>query len=131
MRISDWSSDVCSSDRDILFDIDWQGAQQLYQQAGGDVVRVFILPPSLRELERRLRSRATDSDVVIAARMERAAAEIGHWDGYDYVLINKDIESCFEQVKTLLAAERLRSSSADERRGGKGCVRTGGYGWGT
>lgn len=96
--------------QDILFDIDWQGAQQLYQQAGGDVVRVFILPPSLRELERRLRSRATDSDEVIAARMERAAAEIGHWDGYDYVLINKDIESCFEQVKTILAAERLRRS---------------------
>src|SRR3546814_13725870 len=72
--------------------------------------RVFILPPSLRELERRLRSSATDSDEVIAARMERAAAEIGHWDGYDYVLINKDIESCFEQVKTILAADRLRRS---------------------
>src|SRR3546814_4206172 len=72
--------------------------------------RVFILPPSLRELERRLRARATDSDEVIAARMERAAAEIGHWDGYDYVLINKDIEACFEQVKTILAAERLRRS---------------------
>src|SRR3546814_17926033 len=94
----------------MLFDIDWQGAQQLYQQAGGDVVRVFILPPSLRELERRLRSRATDSDEVIAARMERAAAAIGHWDGYDYVLINKDIESCFEQVKKILDAERLRRS---------------------
>ena len=99
-----------ASGRDVLFDIDWQGAQQLFQQAGGDVVRVFILPPSMKELERRLRSRATDSDEVIAARMERAAAEIGHWDGYDYVLINHDLEGCFEQVKTILAAERLRRS---------------------
>ncbi|HKR16588.1 guanylate kinase [Rhizorhapis sp.] len=99
-----------ASGRDVLFDIDWQGAQQLFQQAGGDVVRVFILPPSMKELERRLRSRATDSDEVIAARMERAAAEIGHWDGYDYVLINHDLEACFEQVKTILAAERLRRS---------------------
>ena len=65
--------------RDVLFDIDWQGAQQLYQQAGGDVARVFIFPPSITELERRLRSRGTDSDDVIAARMERAAAEISHW----------------------------------------------------
>ncbi|MBK5263812.1 MAG: guanylate kinase [Alphaproteobacteria bacterium] len=96
--------------QDELFDIDWQGAQQLYQQAGGDVVRVFILPPSMKELERRLHSRATDSDDVIAARMERAAAEIGHWDGYDYVLINTDIEACFEQVQIILAAERLRRS---------------------
>ncbi|MCF8708057.1 guanylate kinase [Rhizorhapis sp. SPR117] len=96
--------------QDVLFDIDWQGAQQLYQQAGGDVVRVFILPPSMKELERRLHSRATDSDDVIAARMERAAAEIGHWDGYDYVLINKDVDACFEQVRDILAAERLRRS---------------------
>jgi guanylate kinase len=96
--------------RDVLFDIDWQGAQQLYQQAGGDVVRVFILPPSIAELEQRLRKRATDSDDVIAARMERAAAEIGHWDGYDYVLVNDDIERCFAQVKLVLEAERLRRS---------------------
>jgi guanylate kinase len=96
--------------RDVLFDIDWQGAQQLYQQAGGDVVRVFILPPSMAELEHRLRSRATDSDAVIAARMDRAAAEIGHWDGYDYVLINDDVERCFAQVQTVLAAERLKRS---------------------
>jgi guanylate kinase len=96
--------------RDVLFDIDWQGAQQLFQQEGGDVVRVFILPPSMAELERRLRSRATDSDAVIAARMERAAAEIGHWDGYDYVLVNDDVERCFLQVQTILDAERLRRS---------------------
>lgn len=101
---------LLAAGKDVLFDIDWQGAQQLFQQAGGDVVRVFILPPSMKELERRLRARATDSDEVIAARMERAAAEIGHWDGYDYVLINRDLDACFEQVKTILAAERLRRS---------------------
>jgi guanylate kinase len=101
---------ILDEGRDVLFDIDWQGAQQLYQQAGGDVVRVFILPPSMAELEHRLRSRATDSDDVISARMERAAAEIGHWDGYDYVLINDDVERCFVQVQTVLAAERLKRS---------------------
>ena len=96
--------------RDVLFDIDWQGAQQLHQIAGGDVVRVFIFPPSLDELERRLRGRATDSDAVIEARMARAAAEIAHWDGYDYVLVNDDAQRCFEKVKTILEAERLRRS---------------------
>lgn len=96
--------------RDVLFDIDWQGAQQLYQQAGGDVVRVFIFPPSLAELERRLVSRGTDSDAVIKARMSRAATEISHWDGYDYVLVNDDVELCFAQVQTILNAERLKRS---------------------
>ncbi len=94
--------------RDVLFDIDWQGAQQLYQEAGPDVVRVFILPPSIEELERRLRSRAQDSDEVIADRMARAKSEIGHWDGYDYVLINSDVDACFAQVCQILAAERLK-----------------------
>ena len=94
--------------RDVLFDIDWQGAQQLYQEAGPDVVRVFILPPSLEELERRLHSRAQDSDEVIADRMSRAKSEIGHWDGYDYVLINTDVDDCFAQVCQILAAERLK-----------------------
>lgn len=96
--------------RDVLFDIDWQGAQQLYQIAGGDVARVFIFPPSLDELERRLKSRATDAPDVIEARMARAASEIAHWDGYDYVLVNDDAESCFRQVKTILDAERLKRS---------------------
>jgi guanylate kinase len=96
--------------RDVLFDIDWQGAQQLYQQAGGDVVRVFILPPSLVELERRLRTRGSDSAEVVDARMARANAEISHWDGYEYVLINEDVEACFTQVQTILDAERLRRS---------------------
>jgi len=95
---------------DVLFDIDWQGAQQLYQQAGQDVVRVFILPPSVGELERRLRQRGTDPEPVVDARMARANSEISHWDGYDYVLINDDVQSCFEQVLTILNAERLRRS---------------------
>jgi guanylate kinase len=99
-----------SEGRDVLFDIDWQGAQQLFQQAGGDVARVFIFPPSISELERRLRARGTDSEEVIAARMERAAAEISHWDGYEYVLVNDNAERCFEQVQTILNAERMRRS---------------------
>ena len=96
--------------KDVLFDIDWQGAQQLHQIAGGDVVRVFILPPSMAELHRRLTERRTDSPDVIERRMARAANEISHWDGYDYVLVNDDVERCFEGVRTILAAERLKRS---------------------
>ncbi len=96
--------------RDVLFDIDWQGAQQLFQQAGGDVVRVFILPPSVDELGRRLAARGTDDPAVVAARMARAASEISHWDGYDYVLVNDAVEQCFAQVRTILQAERLKRS---------------------
>ncbi|MCB2060436.1 MAG: guanylate kinase [Novosphingobium sp.] len=94
--------------QDFLFDIDWQGTQQLYQKAESDVVRVFLLPPSLEELRRRLTSRGTDSDEVIAGRMARAQSEISHWDGYDYVVINDDVEACFEKVVRILDAERLR-----------------------
>ena len=94
--------------RDFLFDVDWQGAQQLSQRAGADVVSVFLLPPSIAELEERLRARGTDSEVVIAGRMERARSEISHWDGYDYVVVNDDIDHCFESVRTILHAERLR-----------------------
>jgi len=101
---------ILARGRDVLFDIDWQGAQQLYQQAGGDVVRVFILPPSMDELHRRLTGRATDAPEIIEARMARAASEIGHWDGYDYVLVNDNVERCFAEVKTILAAERLKRS---------------------
>jgi len=93
---------------DYLFDIDWQGTQQLYQKAQADVVRVFILPPSLEELSRRLVGRGTDSPEVIAARMARAQAEISHWDGYDYVVINDVVETCFQKVREILAAERMR-----------------------
>jgi guanylate kinase len=98
---------MLDSGRDVLFDIDWQGAQQLYQQEG-DVVRLFILPPSIEELERRLRSRGTDDDAVIRDRMDRAANEISHWDGYEYVLINDDVGACFEQVRDILQVERLK-----------------------
>lgn len=94
--------------RDFLFDIDWQGTQQLYQQLGRDVVRVFILPPSIAALEARLRSRGTDSDDIIKGRMDRARDEISHWDAYDYVLVNDDIDVCFAEVKAILVAERLK-----------------------
>jgi guanylate kinase len=94
--------------QDFLFDIDWQGTQQLYQKDQQDVVRVFILPPSIEELHRRLKARGTDSPEVIAARMERARAEISHWDGYDYVLINDNVDACFARICTILEAERLK-----------------------
>jgi len=94
--------------QDYLFDIDWQGTQQLYQKLERDVVRVFLLPPSIDELRRRLTGRGTDSADVIAARMERARSEISHWDGYDYVVVNDDIEACFAKVQQILAAERMR-----------------------
>jgi guanylate kinase len=94
--------------QDFLFDIDWQGTQQLFQKDQQDVVRVFILPPSIDELHRRLKGRATDSAGVIAARMERARAEISHWDGYDYVIINDDVNVCFDKVRAILEAERMK-----------------------
>ncbi|MCP9222168.1 guanylate kinase [Erythrobacter sp. LQ02-29] len=94
--------------QDFLFDIDWQGTQQLFQKDQQDVVRVFILPPSIEELRRRLESRATDADEVIDARMERARAEISHWDAYDYVVINDDVDACFDKVREILDAERMK-----------------------
>ncbi|HEV2748711.1 MAG TPA: guanylate kinase [Allosphingosinicella sp.] len=94
---------------DVLLDIDWQGTQQL-KQVDPDIVRVFILPPSMAELERRLRTRGTDSDDVIRSRMERAAAEISHWAEYDYVLINEDADACLGKVHSILEAERLKAS---------------------
>jgi guanylate kinase len=101
---------VLATGKDMLFDIDWQGAQQLYQSMGGDVVRVFILPPSIEELDRRLKTRNTDSPGVIARRMARAAEEVSHWDGYDYVIVNDDADLCFKAVHTILRAERLKRS---------------------
>jgi guanylate kinase len=94
--------------RDTLFDIDWQGTQQLEYAFRTDLVLIFILPPSMKELERRLHQRATDSDEVIAGRMRRAASEIGHWAEYDYVLINEDMSKCLDDVRAIIAAERLR-----------------------
>ena len=93
---------------DFLFDVDWQGAQQLSQRAGEDVVSIFLLPPSIAVLEQRLRARGTDSAEVIDARMARARSEISHWDGYDYVVVNEDVDQCFAKVSTILRAERLR-----------------------
>jgi len=100
---------VIEQARDVLLDIDWQGTQQL-KQVDPDIVRVFILPPSMEELERRLRSRGTDSEEVIANRMARATAEISHWAEYDYVLINNDAEKCRELVHNILKAERLKAT---------------------
>lgn len=96
------------SGQDYLFDIDWQGTQQLKQKDDQDVVTVFVLPPSLPELRRRLESRAQDTAQVIDARMERARAEISHWAEYDYVVINDDIDECFDRVREVLDAERMR-----------------------
>jgi guanylate kinase len=95
--------------RDVLLDIDWQGTQQL-KQVDPDIVRVFILPPSMEELERRLRTRGTDADEVVEARMRRAAAEISHWAEYDYVLINNNANKCSELVLNILKAERLKAT---------------------
>lgn len=94
--------------QDYLFDIDWQGTQQLYQKDQQDTVSVFILPPSLDELHRRLTARATDSDEVVESRMERARAEISHWAEYDYVVINDDVDACFAKVREILHAERMK-----------------------
>jgi guanylate kinase len=93
---------------DVLFDIDWQGTQQLRQQAGDDLVSIFLLPPSHDELERRLKARAQDSDDVVAARMARAGNEISHWAEYDYVVVNDTLDHALEKVRTILAAERMK-----------------------
>lgn len=95
--------------RDTLFDIDWQGGQQIRNSVlGKDVVSVFVLPPSIAELERRLRSRGQDSDTVIAGRMAKSEAEISHWAEYDYVLVNEDIDRAEADLRTILLAERMR-----------------------
>lgn len=94
--------------RDMLFDIDWQGASQLMEKAPADVVSIFILPPSMKELKSRLVRRAEDSEEVIAKRLKNAEEEISHWDDFDYVVINENLEEAFHQVKSILVAERLR-----------------------
>jgi guanylate kinase len=93
---------------DVLFDIDWQGTQQLREKARDDLVSVFILPPSVRELERRLKTRAQDSKPVIGARMAKAAGEMSHWPEYDYVVVNRDIDEAFAEVRAILDAERRK-----------------------
>ncbi len=94
--------------RDVLFDIDWQGTQQLREKVRSDLVSVFVLPPSGEELERRLRQRAQDSDAVIAGRMEEAVDELSHWAEYDYVIVNRDLDRAFAELQAILAAERVR-----------------------
>ncbi|CAG0974382.1 MAG: guanylate kinase [Rhizobiaceae bacterium] len=94
--------------RDMLFDIDWQGAQQLREKIRGDIVSVFILPPSMSELKARLQRRAEDSAATIATRLGNARNEIEHWREYDYVVINRDLDRAFAEVKAIVAAERLR-----------------------
>ena len=96
------------SGRDVLFDIDWQGTQQLRERARGDMASIFVLPPSIPELERRLRVRAQDVERVIQERMAKAGEELSHWAEYDYVIINDDIERAFDQVRAILAVERLK-----------------------
>jgi len=100
--------DALGEGRDVLFDIDWQGTQQLKERAREDLVSVFILPPSHDELERRLRTRAEDSDDVVAKRMAKAADEMSHYPEYDYVIVNNDLERALMQVKSILEAERAR-----------------------
>jgi guanylate kinase len=94
--------------RDVLFDIDWQGTQQLREKARSDLVSVFILPPTAKELERRLKRRAQDSKSVIGSRMAKAAGEMSHWPEYDYVVVNRDKHQAFAELRAILAAERLK-----------------------
>jgi len=100
--------DALSRGRDVVFDIDWQGAQQLTQAAADDIVKIFILPPNMRELEQRLRTRALDSDSVIAKRMSKSEAEISHWAEYDYVIVNEDVSTALAELQTIVKSERMR-----------------------
>jgi guanylate kinase len=100
--------DALAAGRDVLFDIDWQGTQQLKERAREDLVSVFVLPPSHDELERRLKARAQDSDEVVAQRMAKAASEISHWPEYDYVVVNSDLDRALFKVRSILEAERAR-----------------------
>jgi guanylate kinase len=100
--------------RDTVFDIDWQGGQQIRQAMRDDVVSIFVLPPSIAELERRLRSRGQDSDEVIAGRMAKSRDEISHWAEYDFVLINQDLDATFSDLKTIVQGQRLRRDRQPE-----------------
>jgi guanylate kinase len=97
-----------SAGEDVLFDIDWQGTQQLREKARADVVSVFILPPSAADLEKRLHTRAQDSDEVIRGRMSRATHELSHWAEYDYIVVNQNVDDAFAEVRSILKAERLK-----------------------
>lgn len=99
---------VLNQGRDVLFDIDWQGTQQMRQTARADLVSVFVLPPSVEELERRLHTRAQDSAEVVAKRMAKAGDEMSHWPEYDYIIVNVDVEHSIANVQSILTAERLK-----------------------
>ena len=101
-------NEALTEGRDVLFDIDWQGTQQLKEKMRDDLVSIFILPPSHDELERRLRTRASDSEEVVAGRMAKAADEISHWPEYDYVIVNTDLDKALADVQAILNAERLK-----------------------
>ena len=100
--------DAMENGRDVLFDIDWQGGQQIKQAMRDDVVSIFILPPSIADLEKRLRGRGQDSAAIIAERMAKSRSEISHWPEYDYVLINQNLPAAFEELKSIVIAERLK-----------------------
>ena len=100
--------ETLAAGRDVLFDVDWQGTQQLRQNARTDLVSIFILPPARAELERRLRARAQDPEEVVRGRMAKAADEMSHWAEYDYIVVNREIATAVAEVKAILAAERLR-----------------------
>lgn len=106
--------DALAGGHDVLFDVDWQGTQQLHDRARTDLVRVFILPPSSEELERRLHTRAQDSAEVIAGRMAKASSEMSHYDEYEYIIVNVDVEDSVAEVEAILKAERLKK---DRRKG--------------
>jgi len=102
--VDDW----LAAGRDVLFDIDWQGTQQVHEKLRHDLVRVFILPPSAKALQERLINRAQDKASVVAKRMAQASSEISHWDEYDYVVINDDLQKCQEEIAAILKTERLK-----------------------
>ena len=100
--------DALDDGKDVLFDIDWQGTQQLAQKKHDDLVRIFVLPPSMDALHDRLMSRAQDTEQEVQSRMSKAVGEISHWAEYDYVLLNREFDVCLEEIKTILKAERMR-----------------------
>lgn len=100
--------EILKQGRDVLFDVDWQGTQQLAENAREDLVSVFILPPSVDELEKRLRNRAQDSEEVVQNRMAKATSEMSHWAEYDYVIVNEDVEASVTRLEAILVAERLK-----------------------
>jgi guanylate kinase len=106
--------EALESGTDVVFDVDWQGSRDLAAAMPDNVVRVFILPPSMAELERRLRGRAQDADEVVAKRMKLAAEQMSHWPEYDYVIVNDDLDESVANVRAILKAERLRRTRRDD-----------------